>query len=79
MNPIFTVLLVAVILLTGAIVTVTLSLNTKSDGIGAAITGASDSYRGAVGVEEQKRNLLRVMGYSFLGLCLLYTILETYL
>ena len=79
MNPIFTVLLGAVILLTGAIVTVTLSLNTKSDGIGAAITGASDSYRGAVGVEEQKRNLLRVMGYSFLGLCLLYTILETYL
>lgn len=79
MNPIFSILLVLVILLAGAIVTVTLSLNTKSDGIGAAITGASDSYRGAVGVEEQKRKLLGTMCYSFMGLCLVYTILETYL
>lgn len=73
---IFYVLIIAV---TGVIVWITLSLNTKSDGIGAAITGASDNYRGAVGVEEQKRNLLRTFCYSFMGLCLLYTILETYL
>ncbi len=79
MSFIFTIILVAVIAVSGFIVFVTLSLNTKSDGIGAAITGASDTYRGAVGVEEQKRKLLGNLGYTFLGLCLLYAILGTYL
>jgi len=46
---------------------ITLSLNTKSEGLGAAITGqASDAYRGVVGVEEKKRQLLRRLGYTFL-------------
>jgi preprotein translocase subunit SecG len=66
------VFLIATILLTAGLITVTLSLNTKSEGLGAAITGASDSYRGAVGVEEQKRNLLRTLCYTFMGVALLY-------
>ncbi len=50
-----------------AMIFVTLSLNTKSEGLGAAITGGvGDSYRGAVGIEEKKRQLLRKLGYFFL-------------
>lgn len=79
MNVVFTIVLIAVIAVSGIMTYITLSLNTKSDGIGAAITGASDSYRGAVGVEEQKRKLLGNLGYTFGALCLLYTIFETYL
>ncbi|MCC7476913.1 hypothetical protein IT575_00520 [bacterium] len=79
MNVVFTIVLIAVIAVSGIMTYITLSLNTKSDGIGAAITGASDSYRGAVGVEEQKRKLLGNLGYTFGVLCLLYTIFETYL
>lgn len=71
-------LLVVTILIAVAIILVTLSLNTKSEGLGAAITGASDSYRGAVGVEEQKRNLLRTLNFSFLGVALLFGILAQF-
>jgi preprotein translocase subunit SecG len=66
------IFLIVTILLTAGLITVTLSLNTKSEGLGAAITGASDSYRGAVGVEEQKRNLLRTLSFTFMGVALLY-------
>ena len=51
---------------------VTLSQNTKSEGLGAAITGQTDSYRGATGVEEQKKKLLSYCGYTFIGLSLVY-------
>jgi len=52
-----------------AMIVITLSLNTKSEGLGAAITGqASDAYRGVVGIEEKKRQLLRRLGYTFLVL-----------
>jgi len=73
-----TALLILTILLVAGLITVTLSLNTKSDGLGAAITGASDSYRGAVGVEEQKRNLLRTLCYVFMGAAALYGILAQF-
>ena len=66
------------ILLVAGLITVTLSQNTKSDGLGAAITGASDSYRGAVGVEEQKRNLLRTLCYSFMVVAGIYGILAQF-
>ena len=61
-----------------AIILITLSLNTKSEGLGAAITGASDTYRGAVGVEEQKRRLLQFLCYFFIVASLILTFLETY-
>ena len=60
------------------IVLLTLLLNTKSEGLGAAITGASDSYRGAVGAEEQKRRLLQTFGYSFIALSFIYAIVLKY-
>ena len=70
------ILIAASCILCIAMVVLTLSLNTKSDGLGAAITGATDSYRGAMGVEEQKRNLLRTIGYAFLGCSFLYAFLS---
>jgi preprotein translocase subunit SecG len=71
--------MVIVLLNALGLIFVTLSLNTKSEGLGAAITGASDSYRGAVGVEEQKRNLLRNLCYAFLFFCFLYGLLSVYI
>jgi protein translocase SecG subunit len=61
------------------IIVLTLLLNTKADTLGAAITGASDNYRGAVGAEEQKRKLILYCCVTFIVLSLLYTILETWL
>jgi preprotein translocase subunit SecG len=72
------IFLIATILLVAGLITVTLSLNTKSEGLGAAITGASDTYRGAVGIEEQKRNLLRTLCYTFMGVAFLYSWLAQY-
>jgi len=69
------------ILILGAvlgIVGLTLVLNTKSEGLGAAITGASDTYRGAVGVEEQKRKLLQHFCTAFVVLSFIYAIFTTY-
>lgn len=51
---------------------VTLSQNTKSEGLGAAITGQTDSYRGATGIEEQKKKLLSYAGYAFMFLSVVY-------
>lgn len=51
---------------------VTLSQNTKSEGLGAAITGQTDSYRGATGIEEQKKKLLSYLGYGFMGISIAY-------
>jgi protein translocase SecG subunit len=70
---------VVLILLAAGIIGITLLLNTKSEGLGAAITGASDTYRGAVGVEEQKRFLLRNLCYTFLILCLVYSLLGNFI
>ncbi|MCB1187866.1 preprotein translocase subunit SecG [bacterium] len=53
---------------------VTLTQNTKSEGLGAAITGQTDSYRGATGVEEQKKKLLSYSGYAFIGLAIIYMV-----
>ena len=72
------IFLIATVLLVAGLITVTLSLNTKSDGLGAAITGASDSYRGAVGVEEQKRNVLRILCFTFMGVAFFYSWLAQY-
>jgi preprotein translocase subunit SecG len=69
---------VLILLCSIAIIGVTLVLNTQADTLGAAITGASDTYRGAVGQEEQKRNLIKWMSAVFVGLSLLYTIVETW-
>jgi protein translocase SecG subunit len=60
------------------IVLLTLLLNTKSEGLGAAITGASDTYRGAVGAEEQKRRMLQTTGYAFMVLSFFYAVAIKY-
>ncbi len=61
------------IILIGAIMAyVTLSQNTKSEGLGAAITGQTDTYRGATGIEEQKKKLLSYFGYTFMVLSVAY-------
>ncbi|MCB1217181.1 preprotein translocase subunit SecG [bacterium] len=61
------------IIIVGAVMAyVTLTQNTKSEGLGAAITGQTDSYRGATGVEEQKKKLLSYCGYGFMGLSIVY-------
>lgn len=78
-NPIQTILLFVVLALVASIVAITLALNVKSEGLGAAITGASDSYRGAVGIEEQKRRLLSYLCYGFVGVSFIYAILQTWL
>jgi preprotein translocase subunit SecG len=78
-NPILFVIHVIVLLVVITIILITLSLNTKSEGLGAAITGASDSYRGAVGVEEHKRKLLERLCYGFVVLALISIIMTNFL
>ena len=78
-HPILTILQIVVLVLVAGIVAITLALNVKSEGLGAAITGASDTYRGAVGVEEQKRRLLSYMCYGFVGVSFFFAILQTWL
>jgi protein translocase SecG subunit len=75
---IMTIIHIVVILLCVGIIAVTLTLNTKSEGLGAAITGASDSYRGAVGVEEQKRRLLYNLIVCFIVLSLIAIIVKSF-
>ena len=60
------------------IIVLTLLLNTKADSLGAAVTGASDNYRGAVGAEEQKRQLIKWLCVGFVMLSLAYTVVETW-
>lgn len=73
MNTILIVMQLLLMVLVVSMVLITLSLNTKSEGLGAAVTGSSDSsYRGAVGVEEQKRRLLQHLAYSFMLLALVH-------
>lgn len=76
MSIVLTILKAMIALDVAAMVYITLRLNTKSEGLGAAITGASDSYRGAVGVEEQKRRLLGTLSWAFLALAFIYTVVE---
>jgi len=79
LNPVLTILQIIVLLLVAGIVGITLALNVKSEGLGAAITGASDTYRGAVGVEEQKRRLLSQLCYAFVVISFIFAILQTWL
>jgi len=72
------VLEIVIMLVVVGVVGITLSLNTKSEGLGAAITGASDTYRGAVGVEEQKRQLLRTLCYTFVVLSLIHALASNF-
>ena len=65
MHVIINILYALILLIVSVIVIITMMQNTKSEGLGAAITGASDSYRGAVGVEEQKRRLLQMLCFAF--------------
>ncbi len=54
----------------------TLSLNTKSEGLGAAITGSAGApTRGVVGIEEKKAPLLAKLGYSFLIITFLFSLI----
>jgi len=78
MSPILITLYAINVLLVALIIFITLALNTKSEGLGAAITGASDSYRGAVGVEEQKRQLLKTLCYSFVGVAFVIAIVTNF-
>ena len=77
-HPLIIVLQIIVIIMTAGIVIITAALNVKSEGLGAAITGASDTYRGAVGVEEQKRRLLSYICYAFLILSFFYNLINSY-
>jgi preprotein translocase subunit SecG len=79
LNPVLTILQIVILLLVAGIVGITLALNVKSEGLGAAITGASDTYRGAVGVEEQKRRLLSQLCYAFVAISFIFAILQTWL
>jgi protein translocase SecG subunit len=79
MHPIMIVLYIIIIAILIAIIGITLALNTKSEGLGAAITGASDSYRGAVGVEEQKRRLLQTLCYTFIVISFATAVINNYL
>jgi preprotein translocase subunit SecG len=74
-KPLLEIVIIAVVL---GVVGITLSLNTKSEGLGAAITGASDTYRGAVGIEEQKRLLLRTLCYTFVALALIHALASNF-
>ncbi len=78
MNPLLIVLEVVSLAAVCGIIVITLALNTKSEGLGAAITGASDSYRGAVGVEEQKRRLLQYLCYAFVVVSFLVAFVESW-
>lgn len=78
MNFLLPIVGVLILLTCGGVIFFTLVLNTKSQGLGAAVTGASDSYRGATGVEDQKRNMQKWCAVAFIALSLVYTILETY-
>jgi preprotein translocase subunit SecG len=69
---------VLIVLCCSGVIAFTLLLNSKSEGLGAAVTGASDSYRGAIGPEEQKRQWLRNFAIGFIGLSFLFTVFETY-
>jgi protein translocase SecG subunit len=79
MDFILPVLGVLILLSCCGVIFFTLALNTKSDGLGAAVTGASDNYRGAIGVEEQKRKMQLSFSVAFILLSLVYTVCETYL
>ena len=68
-----------ILLVVVGIITITLMQNTKSEGLGAAITGASDTYRGAVGVEEQKRRLLQQLIIAFVALSFISVVLTSWL
>ena len=72
------VIQILILLVVIVIIGMTLTLNTKSEGLGAAITGASDTYRGAVGVEEQKRRWLSYSCYGFVGLSFLFALLKNF-
>ena len=78
-HPIVLVLQIIALAVVIGIIGITLALNTKSEGLGAAITGASDTYRGAVGVEEQKRRLLSYLSYVFVGMSFFIALLGTWL
>ena len=69
---------ILILLTCGGVIFFTLALNTKSEGLGAAVTGASDSYRGAIGIEDQKRRMQKYFSIGFIALSLIYTMLETY-
>jgi preprotein translocase subunit SecG len=78
-HPIVIVLQIIALAVVVGIIGITLALNTKSEGLGAAITGASDTYRGAVGIEEQKRKLLSYLSYAFVGMSFVIALLGTWL
>lgn len=70
------ILLLVIAAICVGMIFLTLSLNTKSEGLGAAITGsAGDAYRGVVGIEEKKRQLLQKLGYSFLIITFLFSLI----
>lgn len=48
------------------LVVLTLFQNRKSEGLGAAITGQTDSSRGAMGREEKLAQLIRDVSWVFL-------------
>lgn len=77
-NTILTIMHILILPVVVTIIGITLSLNTKSEGLGAAITGASDSYRGAIGIEEQKRKLLEKMCYGFVALAFICIVLTNF-
>jgi protein translocase SecG subunit len=78
MQVIINILYALILLTVSVIIIITLMQNTKSEGLGAAITGASDSYRGAVGVEEQKRRLLQMLCFAFVILSGLVIVLRNW-
>jgi protein translocase SecG subunit len=76
---VLTILGVLILISCGGVIAFTLMLNTKSEGLGAAVTGASDNYRGAIGVEDQKRRMQYFFSVAFVILSVCFTLAETYL
>jgi protein translocase SecG subunit len=78
MSILLIIVSVLILVAAGGVIFFTLVLNTKSEGLGAAVTGASDSYRGAIGIEDQKRKMQKWCSIAFISLSLIYAILSTY-
>ncbi|MEP0813975.1 MAG: preprotein translocase subunit SecG [bacterium] len=58
--------LIVYLLVCCGLIFLTLVQNRKSEGIGAAITGQSDTSRGAMGREERLSHLIRQVSWGFL-------------
>lgn len=65
-TPFSIIIKIVYLLICIVLVVLTLFQNRKSEGLGAAITGQTDSSRGAMGREEKLAQLIRDVCWTFL-------------